>query len=90
MVVFVFMEVFYAFGMIFAICELSQQICDGFEDMNRAMDQFHWPLYPIEVQRILGIVIIFTQQPTDFKVFGSIACCRDSFKKVYSIKSIFL
>lgn len=80
----------YAFGSIFFVCELCQQVCDGFEGMNETMDQFCWPLYPIKIRRLLPIVIIFTQQPIEFRVFGSIACCRDSFKEVSSINQIYI
>lgn len=75
----------YAFGLVFLVCELCQRVCDGFAEMNKTMNQFHWQSYPIEIQRLLPIVIIFTQQPIDFEVFGSITCCRESFKKVSSI-----
>lgn len=75
----------YAFGAVIFVCELCQQVCNGFEEMNRAMDQFHWPSYPIDLRRVLPIVIMFTQQPIEFKVFGSITCCRESFKNVSSI-----
>lgn len=82
MLVVLFVNVSYAFGLIFIVCELCQKITDGFNKMNETLNQFNWQSYPIEVQRLLPIFIIITQQPMDFKVFGSIACCRESFKNV--------
>lgn len=83
-----FLNASYVFGSIFFVCELCQQICDGFEEMYKTLEQFFWPSYPIEIRRLLPMVAIFTQQPIEFKVFGSIACCRESFKKVRPLNSI--
>lgn len=75
----------YAFGTVFVMCELCQQVYDGFEKINKTMGQSHWLSYPTEVQRLLPIAIFFMQQPIEFNVFGSITCCRESFKNVSSI-----
>lgn len=63
----------------------STLFVSAFDDVNDAMGRVHWMLYPIEVQRLLSIVMLFIQQPIELKVFGSITCSRESFKKVSSI-----
>lgn len=85
MLVIIFFNSCYALGLIFVVCELCQRVCDGFEEVNRTMDQLYWLSYPIEIRRMLTIILVFAQQPVQFQVFGSIACCRDSFKRVSSI-----
>lgn len=85
MVIYIFVTSSYAFGLVFIVCELCQQVCNGFEEMNKTMDQLYWLSYPVEIQRLLPMVIIFAQKPVIFIVFGSITCCRESFKKVTSI-----
>lgn len=82
MMFYIFVDGSYGFGLVFVVSELCQQVCNGFEEMNEVMDQFHWSSYPVKVQRMLPLVINYTQQPIEFKVFGSIACCRESCKKV--------
>lgn len=57
----------------------------GFSEMNNTMVQLHWLSYPIEIQRLLPFVIMYTQQPIEFKIFGSFTSCRESFKNVSSI-----
>lgn len=84
MLIMLVVEAFYAFGVIFVICELCQRVSDRFEESNDTMEKFDWISFPIEVQRMLPIVIISAQQSTQFKVFGSTVCCRESFQKASS------
>lgn len=79
-----FFDVSYAFGSVFVLCELAQQISEGFNEMNDVIGQFYWPQWPIEVQRLLPTVLAVIQRPIDFTVFGTIGCNRAFFKKVNS------
>ena len=67
---------------VFVICELCQQISNAFEEFNDMIGQFKWYLFPVKVQRILPTIIINAQQPVYLDCFGSIACNRDTFKRV--------
>lgn len=84
------MDLSYAFGFVYIVCELCQQASDGYEEMNDTIDQFDWPSYPIEIQRILPLVMSSAQQSAEFKVFGSITCRRVTFKNVSSIDHFFI
>lgn len=46
------------------------------------LDQCDWYLFPIEMQRMLIIVMSNTQQPTIIHAFGNAQCSREAFKKV--------
>lgn len=85
MLVMLVVEAFYAFGVIFVICELCQRVSDRFNESNDMMEKLDWLSFPIKIQRMLPIVIISSQQSAQFKVFGSTVCCRESFQKVSSI-----
>lgn len=76
------LEVFYAFGIVFTVCELSERIINSFEQINDVVHQFEWYLFPVSIQRILPIFIINVHQPIDIAYFGSRSCSREAFKKV--------
>lgn len=67
---------------VFIICELCQRMADGFVKIEITIEQFHWYLFPIEIQRMLPVIIAVAQQPVTLECFGSIACTRDVFKDV--------
>lgn len=72
----------YAFGAVFLVCELCQRISNGCEGFNDKIDQFKWYLFPAKIQRALPAIIINVQQPVYVECFGSIACDRETFKRV--------
>lgn len=76
------LQVIYAFGVLFVSCELGQRITVAFDECSVMIDQFDWYLFPVEIQRMLLIVINFAQQPIVIKCFGSAACDRETFKYV--------
>lgn len=78
-------EVTYAFGTIFITCELCQRVNLAFDECSDIIDQFDWYLLPAKIQRIMPMVIHFTQQPIEIKGFGSASANRDTFKRVSTI-----
>lgn len=72
----------YAYGTVFLVCELSECMGNVFNKINDKFDQLEWYLFPFEVQKMLPTIITMTHQPTEIRSFGSIACCRETFKKV--------
>lgn len=77
---------FYAFGLLSITCEVCQRLNLAFEKCSDMFDQLDWYLFPNKIQRMLPIIFAFTQQPTEVKCFGSIACDRVSFKRVSIVK----
>lgn len=51
-------------------------------EISESIDQLDWFLLPQEIRKILPIILLSVQQRVEIKCFGSIACSRDSFKKV--------
>lgn len=72
-----------AYGTVFTVCELSENMGNLFDTINAKFDQLEWYLLPNEVNKMLPAIINMTQQPTEIRSFGSIACCRETFKKVH-------
>lgn len=72
----------YAFGVVMIICELGQRLADAFEQINDEINKFDWYLFPPQVQRLLPIIMIATQQEVELECFGSISGTRETFKRV--------
>lgn len=75
-------QTFYSFGLIYTACELCQRANFAFEDCIVSINQFEWYSFPDEIQRLLPLIIQFTQQPIELKCYGSTACDRELFKYV--------
>lgn len=76
------------FGFTFIFCELGQRVSDLMKQIIDTIDQFDWYLFPMEIQRMLPILLIVAQQPIDIVVIGSTSANRDTFKKVKSLMRI--
>ena len=72
----------YAFGVVLIICELGQRLTNAFEEICDTIENFDWYLFPLEIQQILPILLVGTQEPVVLECFGSISGTRDTFKKV--------
>lgn len=75
-------EVFYSFSILFITCELDQRINLAFVECSQMVEQLDWYLFPMNIQRMLPMILHFTQQPFEIICFGSKACNRDTFKSV--------
>lgn len=63
-------------------CEFGQRLSEAFGEIEKVLVQLNWYLLPIEVQRMLPTIIIFSQKPLYVRFFGSISCHREQFQKV--------
>lgn len=66
----------------FIPCEFGERLSTAMMEIDHFINQFEWYLFPIEIQKLLPIIIHSVQQPIEVKCFGSIALIRDTFKKV--------
>lgn len=69
-------------ALVFATSEIGQRVETTFDEINDSFCQLNWYLYPIEVQRMLIPILIYTEKPVVINFFGSITCSREQFKKV--------
>ena len=77
-----FVSVLFNLCLVSVKCELGQRGSNAFSDIGDGIEQFEWHLYREQIKQMLPIVLAMTQQPVLFKCFGSITCCRETFKKV--------
>lgn len=82
MLLVVFIEVAYAFGLLCVACELGERFRNLFDEIAVTIEQFKWYSFPFGMQRILPIIILNAQEPVAIACFGSILCDRKSFKFV--------
>lgn len=78
-------ELCWSFGLIFVASELCQRISSAFDEIDYEVDQLSWYLFPIEIWRMLPMIIMSAQEPITFECFGSISCERITFKNVSKI-----
>lgn len=64
------------------ICEIGQQLTDQFNAFDDALCNCKWYSMPIELRKMLVIVMSNTQQATYMHGYGNIMATRDSFKEV--------
>lgn len=81
-------QIVYQFGAVFIVCEVGERLTGLFIEIYDMMENLKWYLFPIDVQHALPIVIVNVQEYIVVACFGSISCCRDSFKKVRRKKTI--
>lgn len=89
MILITVLEIIYAFGVVFIASDLCQRVNLEFDECNQMIGQFEWYLFPAEIQRILPIIMNYTQQPVDIRCFGTAACDRETFKYVRILSVIF-
>lgn len=77
-------EAFYAICIIFIICEFGERLTIAYDEMNCQIEQFDWYLFPIEIKRLLPILMIDAQQRVELQCFGTLSASRESLKKVYA------
>lgn len=70
--------------MLLLICEFGQILTDHFDQVNNAIDDCDWTLFPKEVQKIWPIIIQNSQRIVVLRTFEKSSCSRESFKQVSS------
>lgn len=75
-------QVFYAFAVMLITTEIGQRFNLAYAECNDMVEQFDWYLFPTDIQRMLPMILNFTQQPFEIICFGSAACDRNTFKSV--------
>lgn len=79
--------IFWSFCAIYLICEFGENIFNRFDEIDSILYQCEWYKLPIEMKRLLTIILMSIQQPIVIQGFGNISLRRIMFKKV-STRSI--
>lgn len=74
-------EAFYSVFNVFTCCELGERLTIAYDGLECEIEQFEWFAFPIEIQRILPIIMNSGQQTVTLQYFGSFCGDRETFKK---------
>lgn len=77
-----------ALGFVFAKCEIIERISSKFDDINNMINQIGWHSCPFQIQKMLPVVMMSTQQTVEFEIFGSIKANRGTFQIVRRVDNI--
>lgn len=77
----------YAFGTVFIVCEICQQLSNESDEIYDVVEQFGWYRFPNTTKKMMPMIIQFVQQPVAIECFGSYKCHRETFRKVSPIKT---
>lgn len=72
----------FALALVFIVCELGQRMTNAFDKINSSINNLNWCLLPMNMKRMLPLIIANAQQPVTLECFGEIACTREVFKNV--------
>lgn len=79
---------FWAFGMIFFYCEIGERVTTAFEEFETELCTFDWYLLPIDLQRALSTVMMYSQKSAIIQGFGNSPCSRFAMNQVCLFKSV--
>lgn len=69
--------------MLLALCQsVVSWVNESFDEYNDKVNQFDWYAFPMNIQRVLPMILNFIQQPIKVTCFGRAACDRDLLKYV--------
>lgn len=80
-------KMFYSSGLTFIYCEVGEQLSNSFGDLADAFNQCEYESFPIELQRLMPIVLAAVQHPPILRSYGNITCCRNTFKQVCKLNT---
>lgn len=67
------------FSLIFFLCECGEFVMDQFGEFDYELCQCNWYLFPVEMQRMIVIVIM---RPPIIRGYAVTECTREAFKRV--------
>lgn len=81
---------FWGLFAVFFFCECGKIVSTQFTMFDHDLWQCNWYLFPIEMRRLLALVMSNTQNPATLFSYGNFECTRDTFKRVINKKFPFI
>lgn len=69
-------------GVIFFLSEFGQMVNNQFAAFNEKWCERDWYLFPIQIQRMFGAFMMYTQESATIQGYGNARCIRNTFKEV--------
>lgn len=71
-----------AFSATFVFCELGQRLTSQFDEINYELYQCEWYMFPLNIKKILPLIMNGTQQPVTLRGYGNVQCTHEALKNV--------
>lgn len=71
-----------SFGVVFMFCELGEELNGQTKEINDAMCELDWDSFPLNLQRMMPMILLTTQHPKELTAYGGTLCTRNTFKRV--------
>lgn len=70
---------FWAFGMILFYCEIGERVTTAFDEFERELCTCDWYSFPIDLQRTLLTVMMYSQKPAiiQLRKFTVLSVCNE-------------
>lgn len=75
-------QLFWSIFFIFLVCENCTKVTNQFEMIDNTLCRCNWYILPKEMQKLILIASIYTQQSTVIHGYFDTQCTRESFKGV--------
>lgn len=76
----------WSLALMLTACDLCEKTCDTYNEIGSEINQLDWYLFPLEVKKLLPMIVMNAQKPVKLECFGSvISGDRETFKKVCKI-----
>lgn len=66
----------------FLICHFGENVTNAFAELNVSIYGMSWFMYPVDVQKCIGPLILASHTPFHFRGIGSFKCSHETFKQV--------
>lgn len=73
-----------AFFFLLVTCEFGGRMTIAHDDIDTAILQLSWYRFPVELKKLLPILMSMSQKEIELRGMGSVACSRETFQRVRS------
>lgn len=70
------------FMWLFLFCFLGEMVTSRFRNVDDALYECVWYLYPMEIRKKFPIMILISQEPVSLRGFANFRCTHEAFNKV--------
>lgn len=72
-------------GQILILCEFGERLAHQFLEINDEIFRSNWYKLPIDIKKMLPIIVNGTQHPIVISGIGDTECTRETFKNVSNL-----
>lgn len=72
----------WSFVLIYMACDFGEAITTQYTAIDYSICECDWYSFPLEIQKMLPMVMMSTQKAMIVQVFGKVACTRETFNRV--------